>query len=200
MLMVFEHEWYKIFDGLRNGVDQHYATYSEPRVKRPKLLGYPYEYVNEDRVKEWIRKQQEPTDLIEQRRRHRIPDERHLWEQLKNARSARQVRVIYKKSEIWFRRHSRPWLQGIYDHADEFIRAKSNSRYPKSNRPSSDGKRIEYFARVMAGITLRIPPATAIDKLRKMKHDSTCNCWRCFSIRMKAVTEQRELQEYLKEV
>jgi hypothetical protein len=199
-LLVFELEWYKIFDGLRNGIDQQYATYSVPRIEPPKLLRFPYEGLNEERVKEWIRKQQEPTDLIEQRRRHRIPDERHLWERLKKARSARQIRAIYEKSEIWFRRSGRPWLRDIYNHADEFIGAKGDSRYPKSNRPSSDGKRVEYFARVMAGITLRIPPATAIDKLRKVKHDSKCNCWRCFSKHMKAVSEQREFQEYLKKV
>lgn len=198
--MWFEREWYVIFDGLRNGVDWEYATYSRPPISRIKLMPFPYEYLNEDRVKEYIRKWQAPRDLIEERQRRRIPDERHLWERLKKARSVHQIWAIYDDSEIWFRRPGRPWLRDICDHADELLKAKGDCRYPKSHRPSSDGKRVEYFARVMAGITLRTPPATAVDKLRKVKHDSTCNCWRCVSKRMANLTSQMKPQTHLKKV
>ena len=40
-------------------------------------------------------------------------------------------------------------------YATEFVAAKKYCRFPSSNRPSSIAKRINYFARAMAGISAR---------------------------------------------
>jgi hypothetical protein len=125
-----------------------------------------------------------------------IPAECHLWKALKRARSARQVRRICRQSKHWLKWKSEFVRDGVvrgyaqspsacpkalYDHAEEFCQAKRDDRYPDSDRPSSDDKRIEFFARVMAGLSLLEPiaPATAVDLLRKFKHRRHCQCWRC---------------------
>ncbi len=123
----------------------------------------------------------------------KIPGEPHLWEALKRARSAAEVRRICSRSKHWLKwerqgkwkdstGRERHWYRqspcacpkALHDHAGEFCRALRDDRYPgggKQNRPSSDNKRIEYLARVMAGLSLLRPisPATADDLLRKMK-------------------------------
>jgi hypothetical protein len=45
------------------------------------------------------------------------------------------------------------------------------SRYPKSNRPSSDDRKLVYLARVMAALSLTKPIsfATAEDLLRRLR-------------------------------
>jgi hypothetical protein len=124
-----------------------------------------------------------------------IAAEPQLWKALKRARSAAEVRRICRQSKYWLKWefkgeiNGRRWYcrvpsacpKALYDYAEEFCRAKQSERYPRSDdRPSSDDKRIEYLARVMAGLSLVRPiaPATAVDLLRKMKHESRCPCWR----------------------
>jgi len=109
-----------------------------------------------------------------------IPDERRLWEALKRARNAAQVRRVVSRSKYWLKWE---WKQKIgdgefysvsgilktlYDYAEEFCRAKLDPRYPKQ----SDDKRIEYLARVMAGLSLpkRIKPSYADRILRGTRH------------------------------
>jgi hypothetical protein len=53
----------------------------------------------------------------------------------------------------------------LYSHAEDFLRAKRLPHCPKSNRPRSDTKRIEFFAKVLAGLKLGIAPATATKRL-----------------------------------
>lgn len=127
-----------------------------------------------------------------------IPGEPQLWDALKRAQTAAQVRRICRRSKYWLKWewsgeiNGRRWYRqvpsacpkALYDHATEFCEAKKSDRYPRSNdRPSSDDKRIEYLARVMAGLSLRrhIAPATAVNVLRKMKHGGGCSCWRCIT-------------------
>jgi hypothetical protein len=80
------------------------------------------------------------------------------------------------------------YLNVLLNHAREFCYSKGNVRYPRAglllrsqNRPSSEGKRGDYLARVMAGLSLPKPLscATAVDLLRKFKHTENCSCWHC---------------------
>src|SRR5207302_11300240 len=54
------------------------------------------------------------------------------------------------------------------------------SRYPRKAR-TKDNQRMLYCAWVMAGICCRVSPATAVDKLRKLKHPKVrkCHCPDC---------------------
>jgi hypothetical protein len=80
------------------------------------------------------------------------------------------------------------YLNVLLNHVREFCFSKRNSRYPRAglrrrsqNRPSSENKRGDYLARVMAGLSLPKPLscATADDLLRKFKHTTNCSCWHC---------------------
>jgi hypothetical protein len=123
-----------------------------------------------------------------------FPAERHIWEALKRARNPAQVRTAYNLSNIWLKSRLEfpsggyfdwswsPYPRALYEHAAEFCLAKLDSRYPvRDNRESGDYRRVEYLARVMAGLSLPKPirPSYSIELFRKMKHSDKCNCWRC---------------------
>ena len=124
-----------------------------------------------------------------------VPGEPELWRELSSPRTGpKVVRRICHESRVlksWFgQTPSNP----LYLHAREFCRAKRDDRCPdggKQNRRSSDDKRLDYLARVMAGLSLRKPmaPATAEDILRKMKHKRRCPCWRCWVKRTETVSQ-----------
>ena len=84
-----------------------------------------------------------------------------IWERLKTARSVAEIREIARGLR-------RPVLCSLLrSHAEGFLRAKSLPHYPKSNRPRSDTKRIQFFAKVLAGLKLGIAPATATKRLAR---------------------------------
>src|SRR5262249_27220193 len=122
------------------------------------------------------------------------PNERDLWEALKRARTASQVRRIYARSKIWLVHRMdfpsggyidwswSPFPKALYDHAADFCRAKLDPRYPaRDKRESGDYRRIEYLARAMAGVSLLKPISRSysVELLRKLKHLDICECWRC---------------------
>jgi hypothetical protein len=112
-----------------------------------------------------------------------IKPECHLWEALKRARTARRVRWICAQSK-W-----RSRLSMLYEHAEKFICAlNEDDRYPRK-ASTKDDQRLLYCARVMAGISCRIPPGTAVDKLRKLKYGKvrSCDCTDCTSIKKELV-------------
>ena len=165
-----------------------------PRIrKQPKFADTPEE------LHQWQRKVQEEeklfesmTDATEYVVISAIPDERPLWEALKRARTAPQVRRICTGSKIWLKPRIEfpgggfveywPWRRILYRDAEKFCMAKNDPRYPsRDSRESGDYRRVEYFARVMAGLTLRIAPSTSVDILRKLKHPAECYCWRCIA-------------------
>jgi hypothetical protein len=108
------------------------------------------------------------------------PGEPDVWERLKRAGTVAQVRNACRASRVWLnpRVTQKPWVADLHEHASEFL-AGTEYRYPKSKRPSSEKKRIVHFARVMAGITVGISAARAIDLLRNMKHGANCDCVSC---------------------
>jgi len=155
--------------------------------------------------RERVRQEEEEFDAISTGRKTvtveapPIMGEPHLWEALKKANNAAQVRRICRRSKYWLKWEFEGEINGkhfysrvpsycpkaLYDKAEKFCEAKLSDRYPgSSERPSSDDKRIEYLARVMAGLSLKSPiaPATAVDVLRKMKHTEQCLCWRCIAV------------------
>ncbi len=140
------------------------------------------------------------------------PAEHHIWQALKQARTAAHVRRAYNRSKIWLisRRefpsggyfdwswHAVP--RALYRHAEQFCRAKLDRRYPgRDQRESGDYRRIEYLARVMAGLSLFPPisPSYSIEVLRKLEHLGQCECWRC--TRKIAPRYKRSLAQYLQE-
>jgi hypothetical protein len=114
-----------------------------------------------------------------------LPGEPELLDALmRQGTKAIQVRRICKQSKHLTPYPGVPCPTALYVHAEEFCEAKKDERYPdggKQNRASSYDKRIDYLARVMAGLSLQKPiaPATAVDLLRKTKHKRGCACWRC---------------------
>jgi hypothetical protein len=94
----------------------------------------------------------------------------NAWEQLKRARSAREVQEAAQSIRRW-ERHFGPivvWKElpkAIRCHGIDILKAKMLPNYPKSKRPRSDDKRILFFAKVMAGLTLGIAAATATKRL-----------------------------------
>ncbi len=77
-----------------------------------------------------------------------VPHERHIWEALKRARTATQVRRAYSRSKIWlvsrmdfpgggFQDWSwAPMPRGLYRSAAGFCRAKLDPRYPARTNES----------------------------------------------------------------
>jgi hypothetical protein len=120
-----------------------------------------------------------------------IASERPLWDALKRAETASQVRKICTRSKIWLNPRIEfpdggfaeywPWRRVLYRDAEKFCQAKLDLRYPRlDKRESGDYRRIEFLSRVMAGLTMRLAPSTAVETLRKMKHPQHCSCWRCY--------------------
>jgi len=84
-----------------------------------------------------------------------------IWKRLTIARSVAEVRKIARRLRPLY-----PLLASTLDsHAEDFLRAKQLPNYPRSNRPRSADKRTQFFAKTLAGLSLRIAPATAIKRL-----------------------------------
>lgn len=101
------------------------------------------------------------------------------WEQLKKASTVPELRRAAGRIRRWAR--AMPgvdWKEAgigqpleffhfsrvIRRHAIELLRAKQMRNYPRE-RPTNDDKRIVFFAKVMAGLSLGIAPATATKRL-----------------------------------
>ena len=100
------------------------------------------------------------------------PGDRNLWEKLKRAKTIQQVRNACYKSTWWKYQTSRKgkgntWMRKLTKNADQFIKAKEDKRYPRSNRPSSEDKRLRYLSHAMAKIACGISYRTAVDWLEK---------------------------------
>ena len=158
------------------------------KVKRPspppKLSGN--REVDEERIRDWRREIVSTRGWREVRTRSkgRRPAEPEVWEQVKRAQKPNQIREACDTSPFWLNPTASrsPLVGDLRIHASEFLAAKKY-RYPKSNRPSSEEKRILHFARAMAGITQGISPARGIDLLRNLEHGKNCQCVSCMAKR-----------------
>lgn len=215
-LLYYEYLWVEILCGLRDGAPEiemempptsglfirksggqgrewvHSEVAGSPRriIHQPTFTSTPEE------IYQWDSSIRKEENLFARARSNPVktrwparPAERHLWEALKRARTATQVRRICSRSKIWLSGrwdlptgYSMEWFypQTLYERAEEFCRAKFDNRYPRRDkRESGDYRRIEYLARVMAGLSTGIAPSTAVERLRKMRHPRRCQCWRC---------------------
>jgi hypothetical protein len=125
-----------------------------------------------------------------------IPPDGSTYSQLLRAKTVRRVRTICRRSRYWQPLKSKrcrflyridnkdermrayqelanlagiifPRLQDVYNHADRFLLAKSDRRFPASNRPTSDKRRMHFMACAMAGVNLRRSLRTTLDKSPK---------------------------------
>ena len=60
------------------------------------------------------------------------------------------------------------------------IREARKYRFPASDRETSESKILIHFASAIAGIESGLSAASAIDRLRKLKHGKKCPCAPCF--------------------
>ena len=94
-----------------------------------------------------------------------------IWEQVKRADTVSQIRGAVRgmgELQVHFA-SSTAWAQnpaGAFRHyAEGILAAKQLPHYPKTNRPRSDDKRVEFLAKTMAGLTLGIAAITAVKRL-----------------------------------
>jgi len=182
----------------RSGKGQE-QLYIEGFGTPPLLIKQPRSSTTPDEIHRWRSRVKKEQDQFERAILHpvpvrirvpAIPSERRLWEALKRARTGTEVRRICSQSKIWLKPREDfpgdgfaeywPFRRVLYRDAAKFCVAKLDPRYPGNDqRKSVDYRRVEYLARVMAGLTLRLAPSTAVEMLRKMKHTEQCMCWRC---------------------
>jgi len=217
-LLRYEGLWVDTFTGLRDGTSEaetvvparsgmfvkssggeRERVYSHVPGEAPRVVHEPRFSTTPDEKRRWTLRKQEEEKQFEKTilTPHvdiapAIPDERSLWEALKRAQTAAQVRRICSRSKIWLRPRRIEFPDGgfvewwafrrvLYQRAQEFCRAKLDPRYPgRDQRASGDYRRIEYFARVLSGLTVGLAPSTAVERLRRMRHPGECGCWRCF--------------------
>ena len=97
----------------------------------------------------------------------------HLWRQLKNPRSVKEVQqignAIYELlvAAVPGVSTMQEFRSALCDHPAELFRARKLWNYPRTARPTSDDKRLEFFAETLAGLTLGVAPATATKKLSR---------------------------------
>jgi hypothetical protein len=100
-----------------------------------------------------------------------------LWEQLKRSRSVKQMRRATVEIYNWLLT-AVPGVQNMPEfrialcgRAEDLFRARKLWNYPSAGRlrPTSDNKRIEFFAKALAGLMLKVSPATATRKLANWK-------------------------------
>lgn len=191
VLIWFEGRWGRIFsamrDGIEGGQEMHSPPYPPPDSEYP--TAPPPEIKHPGAIHDW-----QKDARTEWRSRWRcdvhysagVPPERRLWEALKRVQTATEVCSIFSVSKILG-----PW--GMLDeHAEQFVAALRDSRYPRK-ASTKDDRRLLYCAQVMAGISLYIRPATAVDRLRKLKHQH-CGCSHCnliASLNIKASTREK---------
>jgi len=91
----------------------------------------------------------------------------HLWQQLKEASSAAEMKRVTVRIARWASRYAHPrWRRDLREHAVGLFEAKQNLwTYPRSDRASSDNKRVEFFGKALAALILGISPATGTRKL-----------------------------------
>ena len=100
-------------------------------------------------------------------------DEHALWQRLLNATTPEEVKAVCDESPFWLnpKRGAIMFHDLLSGNAEGFLAAMRDRRWPKSNRPTSQGRRIRFLARSMAGITMGIGIRTAQDLLAKTEQE-----------------------------
>src|SRR5271167_2320775 len=158
-LVFWEGLWYWVFRHLRGTLPAQDKIARDTAVRKL-LVAELHELENvvaKDIVEEdWLARNKAQ---IQRELRPNVPlSEPRIWQALVTAKTAAEVQKACRESRRWLNPdwQGRPYVQDLYDHAEEFIRAKKDVYYPR--RDSSDGKRVTFFARAMAGISLGMSP------------------------------------------
>jgi uncharacterized C2H2 Zn-finger protein len=197
-LIFWESIWYWVFLRLR-GRDR---TTKEALVRGDVLTSYRHALA-EARAKVAKKEKERSDDLLpwifhadqlegeiesEQRRlRHeRKLAEPEVWQLLVEGVQAGdpiRVRSACRQSKRWLNPEwrGREFVKLLSEEAEQFVCAKNDPFFPHGPYPSSDRKRVTFFARAMAGISCGISPSTSVGRLRKMKHGAECPCVNCKS-------------------
>lgn len=105
-----------------------------------------------------------------------MPDP-EAWELLKRARSVQEVHQASRRIRRWMTKQLRGsgrWLPGypaveftdvLDQQAEALLTGKKLPGYAKSDRPTSDDKRIEFISKILAGARFRLAPITAAKRL-----------------------------------
>lgn len=102
-----------------------------------------------------------------------LPAQPQLWRQLKRPESLKQLQQTGEDIYAWLSAsvpgiHSTPQFRdALCGHPSELFQARRLWNFPRTDRPSSDEKRIAFFAESLAGLMLGIAPATATKKLAR---------------------------------
>lgn len=102
-----------------------------------------------------------------------VPPQPQLWLRLKKPRSIKEVQQTGSTMYEWLATaapgvHKMPeFRSALCDYPKELFRARALWNYPRTNRPTSDDKRLEFFAEALAGLMWGISPATATKKLSR---------------------------------
>lgn len=186
LLQVYEHLWYFVFKGLRDGAPS--VALLRPRITERKLSTHPV-------LRQELRNERHFNFKMVPAYTKGVPAERELWARLLEAKKPSEVRSICRRPRYWLNPKwgGRPYVQALHDHAAEFLKAKNGSRFPCSSRPSSDEKRLDYLARAMAGISCGVSGRTAVNLLAGIKHTKECPCWRCSNKRLQEAIEKLRL-------
>jgi len=98
-------------------------------------------------------------------------DEHDLWLRLLNATTRKDVKAVCDESPYWLnpKRGATMFHDLLSGNAEGFLAAMQDRRWPKSDRPTNQGRRIRFLARSMAGITMGISIRTAQDLLAKVQ-------------------------------
>lgn len=142
------------------------ATFAEAKAARKELL-------QKTKTKEWNWVVSSPVVAAPE-----------LWSGLKRARSAREIQEVSRRIRRWASEYV-PREQcavsisdALFSHADQVLNAKRLPNYPKApkkKRPRSDDKRVEFFAKILAGLTLGIAPITAAKRLSHWRSQQVTN-------------------------
>ena len=98
------------------------------------------------------------------------------WREFQSARSGETYQALLARIEARLpegERSSEMWsklFRAARERAADLVKARKLAHYPRAkniDRPTSDNKRIEFFAKVLAGLALGLAPATATKRLAR---------------------------------
>lgn len=93
-----------------------------------------------------------------------------MWKRFCRARSVADFQRLARSLRRIGRVDGQPY-DLLFFHSKDLLKAKRLPNYPKckpGRRPTSDDKRIHFFAKVLAGLKLGIAPATATKRLSRL--------------------------------
>ena len=96
-------------------------------------------------------------------------DEHALWQRLLSATTPEQVKAVCDESPYWLnpQRGAKLFYTQLVRNAESFLAAMRDRRWPRTDRPTNQGRQIRFLARSMAGVAMGISIRTAQDLLAK---------------------------------